>query len=743
MRCPACGQENRDGATFCGDCGRSLTDLRRCPACGALSPLTRRFCDACGRSLGEDEGAPEASPGFQAEPTSFAAGRYGVIRLLGEGGRKRVYLAHDTVLDRDVAIAVIRTGALDDAALARVRAEVRAMARLGDHPHIVTVHDVGEEGGRPFIVSQYMGGGDVEELLEGTPGHRLPVPEALRIVDQVCQALQHAHDHDIIHRDVKPANVWLMPDGTAKLGDFGVALAVGRSRHTLPGIVVGTIAYMAPEQALGEQPDGRTDLYSVGAMLYELVAGRTPFVTKDLRELVSQHLGTTPEPPSRYNPEIPRAVDDLVLRLLAKRREDRLQSAAAACDAVQLVLRRMVPQVPSPTDTGETGKATAAHPRPSVPAPSGPPGEGPPAPPRWPRRRVVLLLGGAAGTGILGMLVLRPEWGRQLAGCFTEEEEPLVIGVMEFEPQGTAPDLDWMCRNTRDGLSAVLSNLEELRVYAKEMIDFLEEKRELSRIEVARELGITRMVTGRMSMRGDLLVLEVQIVDPIRGLLLTSIPRVFSKDRLTSLQNEVAMAVIETLKIRLTPERKRTLFAHRTEDNTESYNLLYETLGAVVEPPDAEQEPPSPPRSAPDPLSLFGFPRAAHAQGAPGTDEERLAAISPTESGDEERIRALLERYRAALESEDIEAVAGLHVELSESQRAALGQYFETAKDLKIEIVKIDVVVAGNEAIATFTREDRFTDARSGREVRLEVRVSSLLARTDGIWKIQGLKKPS
>jgi len=166
-------------------------------------------------------------------PASFASGRYDVKGFLGEGGRKRVYLAHDSKLDRDVAFALIKTEGLDESGLTRVRREAQAMGRLGDHPHIVTVFDIGEEydlGGRPepYIVSQYMAGGDLAGLLQQEDEHRLPLRETLRVADQVAQALEHAHSRGIIHRDLKPGNIWLTEDGTAKIGDFGLAVALAR-----------------------------------------------------------------------------------------------------------------------------------------------------------------------------------------------------------------------------------------------------------------------------------------------------------------------------------------------------------------------------------------------------------------------------------------------------------------------------------------------------------------------------------
>jgi serine/threonine protein kinase len=166
----------------------------RCPSCGESNQPEQRFCGHCGTRL-----APAAVP------TTLAGGRYEVRRLLGEGGKKRVYLATDTRLERDVAIALVKTEGLDEAGLARVRGEARAMGRLGAHPHVVTVFDVGDEHGQPFIVSQYMPGGSVDDLLQRAEHHRLPIDQTLRIASELCRALGHAHERGIVHRDVKPS----------------------------------------------------------------------------------------------------------------------------------------------------------------------------------------------------------------------------------------------------------------------------------------------------------------------------------------------------------------------------------------------------------------------------------------------------------------------------------------------------------------------------------------------------------
>jgi tetratricopeptide (TPR) repeat protein len=264
-----------------------------------------------------------------------------VKRFLGEGGKKRVYLAHDSLLDRDVAFALIKTEGLDEVGRERIRREAQAMGRLGAHPHVVSVFDLGETEGQPFIVTELMGGGDVEGLIEEAPDHRVPLADAIRIADEVCRGLEFAHSKQIVHRDLKPGNVWLTADGTAKIGDFGLAVATDRLRLTQPGLMVGTVSYMPPEQAMGGEVTPLSDLYSLGAMLYELVTGRPPFVGDESVAIITQHLNTPPVAPSWHVPDLPPGVEALILRLLEKDPSKR------------------------PTSAGEVRKAFAALPSPA------------------------------------------------------------------------------------------------------------------------------------------------------------------------------------------------------------------------------------------------------------------------------------------------------------------------------------------------------------------------------------------
>jgi eukaryotic-like serine/threonine-protein kinase len=263
--------------------------------------------------------------------------RYEVGDLLGRGGMAEVHLGRDARLGRSVAIKLLRTDlARDPTFQARFRREAQSAAAL-NHPSIVAVYDTGEEqmveaGGAvvnlPYIVMEHVEGQTLrDKLAEG--GH-LDVDHALDIATGVLAALEYSHRIGIVHRDIKPANVMLTPVGDVKVMDFGIARAMADASSTMTQTqaVIGTAQYLSPEQARGEQVDTRSDLYSGGCLLYELLTGRPPFVADSPVAVAYQHVREQPIPPSRLVPGIPDSVDRIVLHALAKGREERYQSAA-------------------------------------------------------------------------------------------------------------------------------------------------------------------------------------------------------------------------------------------------------------------------------------------------------------------------------------------------------------------------------------------------------------------------------
>lgn len=248
--------------------------------------------------------------------------RYYIEAELGRGGMGVVYRAHDTLLDRAVAVKVLSDLGLSSDGRARLLREAQAAARL-NHPNIVTVHDAGEADGLPFIVMELVEGKSLQSYRPAA------LDEMLSIAGQVCAALEHAHVHGIIHRDLKPENVLMVPDGLTKLTDFGLARsAFAASRLTEEGVIIGTVFYLAPEQALGQEIDGRADLYALGVMLYELTTGQLPFTGDDPLTVITQHLHSPVIPPRQHAPDLPSACESVILKLLAKRPDDRFETAA-------------------------------------------------------------------------------------------------------------------------------------------------------------------------------------------------------------------------------------------------------------------------------------------------------------------------------------------------------------------------------------------------------------------------------
>jgi ABC-type oligopeptide transport system substrate-binding subunit/predicted Ser/Thr protein kinase len=246
--------------------------------------------------------------------------RYRLDQEIGRGGMGSVYKAFDTLLERQVAVKLVSAEWLGTEGRARLLTEARAIAKL-NHPNIVSVFDAGEFDGSPFIVMEYVDGAN---LHDHPPAD---LESIVSVAKQLCDALEHAHAQGVIHRDLKPENVMVGDNGTARLMDFGIARSVA-SRLTREGQIIGTVFYLAPELALGQEFDGRADLYALGIMLYEWVTGELPYRHGDPVAVISQHLHAPPVPPRAKVPGLPPAFDQLILQLMSKKPEDRPERAA-------------------------------------------------------------------------------------------------------------------------------------------------------------------------------------------------------------------------------------------------------------------------------------------------------------------------------------------------------------------------------------------------------------------------------
>src|SRR3954464_1523967 len=287
--------------------------------------------------------------GFMAA-TSHSIGlpeRYRVTRRIAGGGMATVYACEDQTLGRLVAVKVLSPAlAADESSRARFQREGRAVARVSDHPHVVTIYDIGESDGTAFITMEDFPGGTLNDRLkDGTP---VPLPTVVRWLDEAASALDHAHAAGIVHRDVKPANLLLDANGRLAVGDFGIARMATDSGMTQTGTVLGTAAYLSPEQALGEPATAASDRYALAVVAFELLTGGRPFAGEHPAAQARAHVEAKPPRASALDPALPPAVDRVLWRGLEKDPDRRWPTACAMVEALEDALRPVAAPTPAP-----------------------------------------------------------------------------------------------------------------------------------------------------------------------------------------------------------------------------------------------------------------------------------------------------------------------------------------------------------------------------------------------------------
>jgi serine/threonine-protein kinase len=474
-------------------------------------------------------------------------GPYKILAPLGAGGMGEVYRARDARLGRDVAIKVLPDrSAQDDDALARLQVEARALAGLS-HPHILTIHELGSDQGVAYLVMEFMEGQTLGDRLDRGS---LSWQKALEIGIAIVEGLAAAHSRGVVHRDLKPENVFLTNDGGVKILDFGLAQLDPRSwpqdQKLLetaaladtdePGLVVGTVPYMSPEQVRGQGVDARSDIFSFGCLLYEMVTGVRPFSYPTAAEIKAAILREDPLALASWGSDLPPDLERVIRHCLEKAPEERFQSARDLAFDLRSIL----------TGSGATRAMPAA-------------------PPRRPRRIVWAM----AVAGLLATLVLAVLLGAFLARLRGRSQAIDSIAVLPFVNESGDPEADYLSDGVTESIINNLSQLPNVRVIARNSA-FKYKGQTVDPSKAGRELGVQAVLTGRVTKRGDMLIVSVELVDVSGDRQLWGERYNRKLADILAVQDDISREITEKLRWHLSGEDKQRL-TKRYTDNTEAY----------------------------------------------------------------------------------------------------------------------------------------------------------------------------
>jgi len=467
---------------------------------------------------------------------------YRILEKLGAGGMGEVYLAEDTQLGRTVALKILPPEFASDAERMRRFVHEAKSASALNHPHVAHIYEIGEAGGVRFIAMEYVGGQTLASRIAGPPFDQA---ELLELALQIVDALGEAHSKHITHRDIKPANIMITPRGQAKVLDFGLAKLsrpegsgpssiLNTESKTDPGVVMGTVQYMSPEQALGKNVDHRSDLFSLGVVLYQMTTSRLPFSGGTTSETIDRIVHAQPEAIARFNYGVSPELERIVRKCLEKDRDRRYQSAQDLWVDLSNLRRDCGPVQVS------TGERT-------LPAR------------RW--GRWVLAATAVLVVAAVAAIYMLPRRGESIDS----------LAVLPFVNTGADPDTEYLSEGITETLINNLSQIPELRVIARSTV-FAYKGRNVDPRQAGSDLKVGAILTGKVSQRGDTLFVQAELVDVREGLQLWGQQYNRKKSDLLAIQEEISREISEKLRLKLTPEKTERV-ARRPTDNQQAFDL--------------------------------------------------------------------------------------------------------------------------------------------------------------------------
>jgi len=503
----------------------------KCPKCHSDNPDTSRFCGACAATLPpQDQPGPSLTktiqtPAGPAAPGALIAGKYRVLEELGRGGMGVVYKAEDIKLQRPVALKFLpHEWVSDPDARERFIQEARAASSL-DHPNICNIYEIGEtDDGRMYVAMAYYEGESLREKIRRAP---LTTEEAVAIAMQIAQGLIKAHGKGIVHRDLKPANILVTQDGVAKVVDFGLAKLAGQVKLTREGTTVGTVAYMSPEQAKGEAVDQRTDIWSLGVVLYEMLSGGLPFKGDHEQTLIHSILQQEPERLTKFRKDLPQGLENLVFKALSKKPAARYQTMDEILGDLKAIADGLRPA--SGASLFLRGRVLGMKKIHAYPA-----------------------LAGLMVVAVLAALFVFPKRGQTIDS----------IAVLPLANLSGDPDQEYFADGMTEELITNLAKIGALKVISRtSMMQYKGTKKPLPLI--AKELNVDALIEGSVLREGGQVRITAQLIQASTDHPLWSESYQRDLHSVVALQGEIATVIADRVRAAVTPTERARLASAR------------------------------------------------------------------------------------------------------------------------------------------------------------------------------------
>jgi len=525
MKCPKCHSENSKGARFCSSCAAPLTDAE-----DAQPAFTRTL----------------ETPMENLTRGTLFAGRYEIIEELGKGGMGTVYRAEDKKAKEEIALKLIKPEiAAQKKTIERFRNELTT-ARKIRHKNICGMYDLGEDRGTYYITMEYVPGEDLRSFIRRSK--RLSIPTAIAIAKQISEGLSEAHNQGVVHRDLKPSNIMIDKDGNVRIMDFGIARTLKAQGMTGDGVVIGTPEYMPPEQAEAKDVDQRSDIYSLGVILYEMITGQLPFSGDTPLSIAMKHKSEIPQDPKIHNAQTPDDLSRLILKCLEKDKDKRYRNAEELWSALGQIEKGIPTTV---KEKAEKKPLTSKEITVTL----------------TPKKLLLPALAVAALIVIaIGIWQFLPE-----KEVLPIELDKPSIAVLPFEDLSPNKDQTFLCDGFSESLINALTKIEGLRIPARTS-SFSFKGKDQSLQEIGERLNVKSVLEGSVQKAGDELRITVKLNNVSDESVQWSEQYSRKLDDVFTIQDEITLNVVEELKVKLAGGERAEL-TKRNTTNTEAYQL--------------------------------------------------------------------------------------------------------------------------------------------------------------------------